>query len=418
MPFNYEDLLAQYRDLNKQEDDLVQPSMSEAIQQPVDEMNQFQEAQKARDISQLINRLGRSAEIIGSGISGAKPVAQEAFAENIRAAESIPEDVIKRQEAEKFDPKSSISEVYKERLKKSMPEIAEQPWFKDLSAAHLEKLGVKVGEATQGLRFERITDPNTGEVKLVGINPITGEISREIGEAGFAAQYRVNPRTKELISLSPSKPSTLPKAITSPKAKEEDKEEITYQNLDVRKQDKLDRITERLEKDETYKGGREAVQGAKNAKLLLQQGKVQGADIVRAIQNMLARATGERGVMTEQDVAPFGGPPAIIDRLQRAASIATKGQLPDEDRQFLMSFSDALEKAGNRKIVDAAKPYIAETEQKIEVNKKSAQKLLNIQERISMPENRVKVQLPNGKVGFIPKENVEKAIQKGAKVLE
>ncbi len=95
----------------------------------------LREAQGQRDDSQLVNNLGRAAELIGSGISRSKPVAQQLFADQAKDADKYVKDFKDRQEQEKSDPSSAVSKGYREMMKRFGVNIKGEP-----SAATLEKI--------------------------------------------------------------------------------------------------------------------------------------------------------------------------------------------------------------------------------------------------------------------------------------
>lgn len=94
-------------------------------------------AQVQRDIQNatLVNQLGKSAEIIGSSIAGAKPVAQELFNENIKQAQQAEENFKALAAKEKDDPNSDLSNGFKEYLKQFGVEVQG-----NASASTLEKI--------------------------------------------------------------------------------------------------------------------------------------------------------------------------------------------------------------------------------------------------------------------------------------
>ena len=63
-----------------------------------------------------------------------------------------------------------------------------------------------------------------------------------------------------------------------------------------------------------------------------------------AIPTYMARASGEVGNLSEADKAPFGGSRAILSRLDAALKQQATGQLSDDNRQFIISLADTMEK--------------------------------------------------------------------------
>lgn len=81
-------------------------------------VEQLKDAQRKAADARMVAEFGRAGELIGSGISGAKPVAQEIFKEQIKGADKIVEDFEARGEKEKADPKSAISSQFREFVKR------------------------------------------------------------------------------------------------------------------------------------------------------------------------------------------------------------------------------------------------------------------------------------------------------------
>jgi hypothetical protein len=88
----------------------------------------------------------------------------------------------------------------------------------------------------------------------------------------------------------------------------------------------------------------EAVNAAKDAKNLGELARTNPTATAPFLRR-LARAAGERGVLTESDVNAFGGSTAMFARLERAASSASSGLLPPEDIDFAIKVADAMEQA-------------------------------------------------------------------------
>lgn len=117
----------------------------------ISEDAEMEEAQKQSNFAALVNRLGRASEIVGSSIAGAKPVAQQLFDEQIKAA-SEPVEQLKEARKEKeaqlkrytekdlADPTSSISQLTREMAKKALG----KDFGPQVSAAQLKAAGIDV----------------------------------------------------------------------------------------------------------------------------------------------------------------------------------------------------------------------------------------------------------------------------------
>ena len=130
----------------------IQPAiLSPSIPNKPKEDTELLEAQKAKGLTELINRLGKSSELIGSAFSRTKPVAQEAFDENIKAAGAGVENLLQKRkesseqikrftEKDLADPNSEISKLTREMAKKAL----NRDFGSDVSALQLKVAGIDV----------------------------------------------------------------------------------------------------------------------------------------------------------------------------------------------------------------------------------------------------------------------------------
>lgn len=242
------------------------------------------------------------------------------------------------------DPKSPQSKLVREyvrtRLNINLPE--------NTSAADAQFLLKLIGKPAnqKAGQIVRTYNPATGQIELQVFDPSTQQL-KPLGEtAGFAMQARTNPRTNEVMVVNPATgkyESTVTGPTALPQQKEGEPEvPLTRENLTAKQQDLLDKGREKFLDD--TKDDRNALNAAQGIKMTLESGKEIGGDILREIQNQLARGSGEKGAMTDRDVAPFGGRQSLWARLQRLASMGATGQLPDEDRKFLMDVAGVMER--------------------------------------------------------------------------
>lgn len=305
------------------------------------------------------------------------------------------------------NPKSQISILYK-NIAKMHPElkVSDKTSAYDLQQAGLKipTLGKTGGEKRTFSQTRRI-NPVTQLPEIGTFDTRTGKIEWTGEEAGYAPSTRIDPETDLRVSqrefLTKDSPGTKLSDQQSGRGKPVYGPETQIRDLVPKDEKDLEGITKRYEGNNEFKLSNEAIAGARGAQVILAFGEKEGGDIQRAIQNMLARATGERGVMTENDVKPFGGRQAITARLQRLVQYQTLGEIPDEDRQFLTKFSKALEQAANNRLNRAAKPFLRETESRLGVSNQKAREFLNMDQRLTMPitdTNREKLAPPGSTV--------------------
>jgi len=103
--------------------------------QPLNTQAGLQDALNKRDRSNLIAGVGQSLDLLGAGISGAKPVQNPIFQSIERQAGTPIDDFNAKLEMEKNDPKSGVSQGFKNYLKTLGLEIKG-----DLTAMQAEKL--------------------------------------------------------------------------------------------------------------------------------------------------------------------------------------------------------------------------------------------------------------------------------------
>ncbi len=63
----------------------------------------------------------------------------------------------------------------------------------------------------------------------------------------------------------------------------------------------------------------------------------------------IARAAGEKGVLTDSDAARYGGSAALSDKLNRYVTRSISGTLTDDDVKFASEFAETMREAGERR---------------------------------------------------------------------
>jgi hypothetical protein len=86
---------------------------------------------------------------------------------------------------------------------------------------------------------------------------------------------------------------------------------------------------------------REALDAAGEAETLLEMAKTNPAAAAPALRKM-ARASGEKGVLSDADAKAYGGSQAIADRFLRMAEQAESGTLPAEDVAFAVQVTQTM----------------------------------------------------------------------------
>lgn len=235
-----------------------------------------------------------------------------------------------------------------------------------------------------------------------------------------------------ITSSSNSQPTQDKNTDISEKPKEQVKEyDVTTNDLNNAQ---LARLQEKLRPAylEETKKTREALLSNNTAIDLIEGGKsFPGGDVVRLIQNKLSKASGEAGALSEGDVQSLGGSQAILDSLARWASVKAFNKLPESDRELLKNAASLLSKRSNEYLVKSADMFAGPLRDDLQdtlgkpVSMDSVRKLLGVDGMKSAmtrtPEksdNMVKIKTPKGSVMKIPKENLQKAIDKGATLIK
>ena len=368
------------------------------------------------DVSKPYDNMRKMAELPVSNI-------KERMSAQDEKRKALMDEIKSSDEVTKRDPSSRVSILMRKLATKRGLEVPE-----DANAADLENILSKIEKpGSIGKRFQTKAayNPKTGQVELMNFDTQTGEMMPMNGAiAGFAPRTIKDPHTEEYSSFVPGI-NKITGQLTGPKTnkvknEQTGKEEFTQGNLTAKQDKDLKRTQEQFLKDAD--DDRSAVNAAISVKTMLAAGKQMNGDILRAIQNQLARATGEKGAMTEQDVAPFGGKQAIMDRVARFASYNTVGEMPNADREFLSKVSDVLTQKSNDNIARRSN-FFAEnlqrdwsTDQNTEnISKENVQKMLGVQSAQMSDANSDKVRVKNkkGQIGFIPKANLKKALENG-----
>lgn len=277
----------------------------------------------------------------------------------------------------------------------------------------------------RNFQTKMVTDPQTGEIRYYNYNTSTGEMIPMGAVAGYAPKTIEDKRTGETVVFSPAL-GVKTKNLTAPtpQAEEQAKAEIpelNRENLTVNQQKQLEDYRKSFLDD--TKDDRNSLMAAKGIQNLLKTGDKLNGDILRLIQNKFARASGERGAMTESDVAPYGGRQEIIARIERNIGNWSQGKITDEDRKFLSNLATAMEKQTGQDLSKRTQFFSnnlykdlrsAPNLKDAQFTPQSVEKLLGSDVYTDPNMNKVQViDKASGKKGFIPKDRLEEALASG-----
>jgi len=386
---------------------------------------------KIGDGSKAVNQLRKSAELPVEGLLGQS-----------KAADT-------QTELEMADANSDISKFARERAIANAAKMGlkdeDLKRLENMSAKQLEKLGLfKNDTAAQTranqLRFERITGAD-GITRTVAINSQTGEVVKDIGQSGFASQFRIDPETGNLIALSASSPSTAPIGVTGGKAGPTERT-ITSPAGETTKADysspsTLNKINPKLYTDfkkaqdefnKDMKESRETATAVTNLAAKLKPGQNMKIDsgLLGGIQTQAAKMAGQKGVLTDQDLVKFAGAGGVSASIDRLFSGNFDGEMSEQDIKFFKAFAKKMEgslaedinnrsKLYSGQILNESKDYLPGlTEQDVNKWLNIQQVAPAVQKQLTSPENKVRIKLPNGTTGLVPKDKLQDALQRGA----
>lgn len=350
----------------------------------------LKQAQRTRDNQRAAGGIAKSAATIGAALSGVENKALKEIGDDaIKQADDRTKDFSAQVEMLKKDPNSSISQGYKQMLE-------DQMGIKlggDVSAADIEPfLSAKMKQQMKTSFFQKggvdeqgnmlVFDPKTGQFKSSGVkaadqmfqvkDPLTGEVNlvgrRASPEGGLNVKGKIG-------------------AAKEATGSEETADQI-YNTLDDKKRTKTDTLSKDFLAD--TKDDRDAVLAAGGIKQMIQAGAEMNGDALRAIQNQLARANGEKGTMTEGDVQGFGGKADILSRLGRFASMNLVGEMTESDRKFLSDLSDVMERRANDYINGQSRVYSGHISKVTGLPEEKARTILGVENTMTSNRNKPK----------------------------
>jgi len=327
-------------------------------------------------------------------------------------------------ESAMMDKDSVVSQVYRDTASKlglDIPKTATAkslekvlPMLKSIVAMTLQKF--QQGKILENGNLS-VFDPSKGRYIDTGIkaakdlfqvrDPLTGET------------YLKNRRTGDTTETVGS-----PKKMTD-KPVEPEQPNMTWENLNKEQRKSVDELSKEYRKE-----SQDIIDFESTIKGLDRFVKENIDGTVGSIKRQLARTVGqEKGVMTDKDVAAFGGTDKIVSAIAQYAHAKVKGGMTDTIRD---NFSKII-KVANKNIADKRRTieerYYAPLRQKLPQANETAikqfilGKVLPTSNKIKdktastlAKEDRVLVE-KDGVRGTIPKANLEKALEKGYKLV-
>ncbi len=412
------------------------PSVHEQYANMFSEYKKLQDQRRRKSgIATMLDGLSGIAQAIaGKNAPGFKPTYNAELIEKMsnRPVQDFEEGVKQKglnqsllDQEQMRSKESPVSQFYREMATKRGFDPAV---VKDKSAWDLSQMAKVLGKPSEGGRIfqqAKVRNPITGITEIKLVNMATGEVQENnIGAAGFAAQVRIDPRTSEVMAVDPGS-GKQSGTLTAPTPQSPEQAslaipEINMENLTAKQQTNLkDARKEFL--DDT-KDERASLQASRSIKELLASGKALDGDIMRAVQNKFSIATGNKGATSENDVTPFGGRQAILDRISRQMNFWIKGQFTEDDRKFLSGLAGIMERSSQRELDNSTKFFAnnlhkdlksAPNMQGAKIKPESVKQLLGA-DVYSPDHGKVEViDVKTGKRGLISEDRVEAAIASG-----
>lgn len=409
-------LLNKYNELKAPQDQLLNKPFGDDLDD-----NAIKAALKLRDSSQLGINLGKAATTLGAAIAGVKP--QYGIYDDLsKQAEQPVTDLLARRKAKSDEVEQTTKMMKLAEEKASVdPNSLESQIARDLVKSF--KPGTNISDNTPAATLYKVLpmlksavdakspfifgppdangnvmvmDKRTGQVMPAGYtkestvfqvkDPLTGEVklvNRRAGGPGKGAEIQASVGVPEQVT-----------------GKEQSSSDL-FKTLNAKQRESVQSNTEKYLKD-TEKN-RDAVTAAQSVRNMLsagEDGRLQ-YDSIRALQNQLARGSGEVGAMTDRDVNAFGGRANILGRLERFLTMETIGQLPQEDRKFLTELTRVMEDNAIKALTTQAKPYIANISRDTGRNEADSSSLLNLPASQAMQEKRSGIKIRRKSDGMI-----------------
>jgi hypothetical protein len=386
-------------------------------------LEQYKEAQKER--RKALSRVGlrEAGAQMGAAIAGYGAKAGDY--KTARALAALPVEELESQikfqgltkdleDKQKLsDPTSGVSKVYKEFVKQTLGfDIPE-----DTSAADLQKMGLKIPSASEKRRYRAvgIYNEDTGQIEMRTFDSATGKWMEKGDEEkmvrGFAGRAIKSPEEEELFYFQPG--AGVPKRkqyITGPKAEEERKEAQRGPAGFSKGQERDIQLHTKRFEDNT-KNQRKSLIAAKKLLGELKPGYKLTEAIIRT---QMPRLMGEVGNLAEFEQKIWTGSPEIKNAVKRAflRRLSAGDTLTEIDIKLLKS----VIKRTSRQVQDEIDRFRGNTVNRMvqdaKITPEQAHDYLGKPIQVSKPK--VRVRLPDGRVGLIPAEKLGAAMKKGA----
>lgn len=296
-------------------------------------LENYRNAQNASNNAQASAGIGKSLNLINAGMSRSQvtPAQNAVFDDNAKMGQDIEDDYLKQVEFQKHDASSPISKVYNNFMKQLGVNIPEGH-----SAADLEKLSPLIFKQQEARLAREAKD-------------LAAKQSMEFREAE-AAKDRASREANAKMFAEISK----------------DRIEGTKAQRNV---GNIGKIQTDFNKDKLVIKAEEGLKAAHDAEDLLETDNPITAE---AVKTSLARLSGEVGVLTDRDVARFGGSKAAIARINQSVKQMYDGKLTEENKAFMKQILQVFKARREEELDERAKLHAQQGGKRLGVDEQEA----------------------------------------------
>jgi len=325
----------------------------------------LQRAQEQARSTRLVAQLGKAASQIGAGIAGAKTPDSSLFDEVARGADAPIKELQQRMAMEAKDPSSDLSKMYQEMALKTMPNLNPEQVSK-LSSEQLKSVGVKIPTKMEEQMMEMKMDEMGLRKRKLGLEEQKLKLGQDqlaqqkLQEAQAAEIYREkirkihpnlkdDPRLDKLSLAQLQKVFKLPSEMTPYQkgrlGEMQKGEERRKKEQLVKFNEKIYDVTQDYENDTVVKEMKKQGIAFDQADSLIQQMDAGNQMALGPLGTKMARAMGEVGVLTDQDVVRYVQAQGISQKVRDYFSKQTSGKISNPSTKDLKDIT-AIMKIG------------------------------------------------------------------------
>jgi hypothetical protein len=245
---------------------------------------------------------------------------------------------------------SKLSELHDQR-KKEMEAADSRQWKADLVAGLSQRIG-QLTAGAQAMNTHAAVTP--AQMPKIEVGDLTAKVEKKYKPEmdQLLAQYKALRKQDEPMTQYQREMLDIMKhgQVLQGNRLDANKDHFN-RSLDFRQGTqnyiRLNNAQQAYNKDKVVQKSEERISAAQSMRELLAS-KNPISD--EAAKRFAARASGEVGAMTDNDIKPFGGRQSLVGRIQQAAEQAKSGSLTDENRKLLMDLSQKFESSAKAQL--------------------------------------------------------------------